>query len=66
MKKEITIFTLILLVDQILKFWVKTHMFLGQEFHVFGNWFIIHFVESDISKFVVFYKFLIILGIIVV
>ena len=36
----------ILLIDQILKFWVKTHMYIGQDFPVFGNWFLIHFVEN--------------------
>ncbi|GET27240.1 lipoprotein signal peptidase [Prolixibacter sp. NT017] len=38
---------LILLADQTLKFWVKTHMMLGQEFSVFGKWFVIHFVENN-------------------
>lgn len=37
----------ILLVDQISKFWVKTNMTLGQEFSVFGNWFLIHFTENN-------------------
>lgn len=37
---------LVLLADQSLKFWVKTHMYLGQEFPVIGSWFIIHFVEN--------------------
>jgi signal peptidase II len=37
----------VLLSDQILKFWIKTHFQLGQEIHVFGNWFIIHFVENN-------------------
>ena len=36
----------ILLIDQILKFWIKTHMSIGQDFPVFGNWFLIHFVEN--------------------
>ncbi len=35
-----------LLADQVLKFWVKTHMYLGQEHHIAGHWFIIHFVEN--------------------
>ena len=34
------------MVDQIVKVWVKTNMFLGQEFHVF-DWFIIHFTENN-------------------
>jgi signal peptidase II len=36
----------ILLFDQMLKIWIKTNMYIGQDFHVFGNWFIIHFVEN--------------------
>ena len=36
----------ILFVDQMLKFWIKTHMSIGQDFPVFGNWFLIHFVEN--------------------
>lgn len=38
---------MVLLLDQILKFWIKTNMFIGQEYHVFGNWFIIHFTENN-------------------
>jgi signal peptidase II len=38
---------LILLIDQVLKFWIKTHFMLGQEIHIIGNWFIIHFVENN-------------------
>ena len=38
---------LILLIDQAVKIWIKTNMFLGQEFHVFGDWFIIHFTENN-------------------
>ena len=37
---------IILLADQILKFWIKTNMSIGQDFSVFGNWFLIHFVEN--------------------
>ena len=37
---------IILLIDQILKFWIKTNMSIGQDFPVFGNWFLIHFVEN--------------------
>jgi len=44
---KVTIVVLIILLcDQIFKFWVKTHMFIGQDFPVFGNWFLIHFVEN--------------------
>lgn len=38
---------LILAIDQILKFWIKTHMFMQQEFVIFPNWFRIHFIENE-------------------
>ena len=44
-KSLLTVF-LVLLVDQIVKFWVKTHMMLGEEIHVIDDWFIIHFTEN--------------------
>ncbi len=47
LKKALLIVFLILLVDQLLKIWIKTHMYLGEEFSVFGNWFLIHFVENN-------------------
>ena len=65
MKKEITIFSLVLIADQILKFWVKTHMLLGQEYHVIGNWFILHFTENNVSALITIVKFLIVFGIII-
>lgn len=37
---------LVLLFDQSIKIWVKTTMYLGQEFPVLGNWFYIHFTEN--------------------
>jgi signal peptidase II len=42
----LTIF-LVLLIDQCLKFWIKTHMILGQEHKILGDWFIIHFTENN-------------------
>lgn len=42
----ITIIFLILIVDQYSKIWVKTTMYLGQEFPVLGDWFYIHFTEN--------------------
>jgi len=36
----------ILVIDQVIKFIVKTNMTLYQQNPVFGNWFIIHFVEN--------------------
>jgi signal peptidase II len=38
---------LVLILDQALKTWIKTNMFIGQEFNVLGNWFIIHFTENN-------------------
>jgi signal peptidase II len=46
-KLSFLIIFLVILSDQILKFWIKTHFMLGQEIHIFGNWFIIHFVENN-------------------
>lgn len=36
----------VLLLDQILKICIKTHLAIGDEIHVFGNWFILHFTEN--------------------
>ena len=37
----------VLLVDQILKIWVKTSMTLGEEIPVFGSWFKLLFIENE-------------------
>jgi signal peptidase II len=37
----------VLVLDQWSKFWIKTNMFLGEEFPVLGDWFIIHFTENN-------------------
>jgi signal peptidase II len=47
LKKAALIVFLILLADQVLKIWIKTHMTLGQEINVAGNWFILHFTENE-------------------
>jgi len=47
LKTPLFIVAAILIIDQALKFWVKTNMMLGDEFSVFGNWFYIHFVENN-------------------
>lgn len=36
----------VLLLDQILKIWVRTHMDLGQEIPVLGNWFKLLYIEN--------------------
>jgi len=47
LKKSFLIVFLILLADQVFKIWIKTNMYLGEEFPVIGNWFLIHFVENN-------------------
>jgi signal peptidase II len=47
LKKSFLIVFIVLFIDQALKLWIKTNMTLGQEFHVAGNWFIIHFTENN-------------------
>ena len=46
-KKLILFIILLLIIDQVVKIWVKTHMQLGDSFNVFGNWFKILFVENN-------------------
>ncbi len=46
-KKAILIIILILVADQILKFWVKTHMVIGEDIPLFGKWGMLHFVENN-------------------
>lgn len=45
--KPLLVIFLVLLVDQVLKTWIKTNMYVGQEFKIIGNWFIIHFTENN-------------------
>ena len=50
MKKYISpilIVIAVLVIDQVLKIWIKTNMYIGEEFNVLGNWFIIHFTENN-------------------
>ena len=44
--KSTLLIVAILIVDQVLKFWIKTSMCIGEDIPVFGNWFLIHFVEN--------------------
>lgn len=41
------IIVVVLLLDQLLKIWVKTNMFLGQVNPILGNWFNLLFVENE-------------------
>jgi signal peptidase II len=43
----LAIITIVIIADQILKIWIKTHMYIGQEFFVLGDWFRIHFTENE-------------------
>jgi signal peptidase II len=45
--KAALLIILILVADQVLKFWVKTHMVIGQEIHLLGNWGLLHFIENN-------------------
>ncbi|MBI9067054.1 MAG: lipoprotein signal peptidase [Salinivirgaceae bacterium] len=44
---SILIILLVLLADQVLKIWIKTHMMIGEEHRICGDWFIIHFTENN-------------------
>jgi signal peptidase II len=37
----------LLVVDQVVKIWIKTHMALGESISVFGDWFQIFFIENE-------------------
>ncbi len=45
--KSLIIIFLILIVDQVLKIWIKTNLSIGDEIIVFKDWFILHFVENN-------------------
>jgi signal peptidase II len=45
--KPVLLIFLVLLADQVSKIWIKTNMYLGQEFKILGDWFIIHFTENN-------------------
>lgn len=38
---------LIILADQALKFYIKTHFYYGEEVNIFGHWFRLHFIENE-------------------
>ena len=46
-KRSLLFIILILIVDQILKIWVKTHMQIGDEIHLFGKFGMLHFIENN-------------------
>lgn len=47
-RNKLAIFIVALLIlDQAVKIWIKTHMMIGQEISVFGDWFKILFIENN-------------------
>ena len=45
-KKSILVVLIILLIDQVVKIWIKTDMTLGSEIMIIDDWFRIHFTEN--------------------
>jgi signal peptidase II len=43
----VVIVLLVLVADQGLKYWIKTNFAFGEEKHIAGNWFILHFTENN-------------------
>ncbi len=37
----------VILVDQLLKYYIKTNFYYGEEVNIFGNWFKLHFIENE-------------------
>jgi signal peptidase II len=46
-KKSVLFVVLILIADQVLKIWVKTHMQIGDEIYIFGKRGMLHFIENN-------------------
>lgn len=48
LKSKLFLFIIaLLIIDQGVKIWIKTHMMIGDEFSVWGDWFKIHFIENN-------------------
>ena len=45
-KLALAIIVLLLVIDQAIKIWVKTHMCIGESIHI-ADWFQIHFIENN-------------------
>ncbi|KAF5037203.1 Lipoprotein signal peptidase [anaerobic digester metagenome] len=46
--KQVTLIVFVLLlIDQAVKIWIKTHMTIGESIPVFGDWFQIYFIENN-------------------
>ena len=47
MKKPLIVIFIILLIDQIVKFWIKLNFTLGEELFLIGDWCRLHFIENE-------------------
>ncbi len=46
-RRPAVVIFLVILFDQLLKFWVKTHMYRNEAIRVFGDYFQLHFIENS-------------------
>jgi signal peptidase II len=46
-RKSILTVLIVLIIDQVLKIWIKTNMFMYQDIIIFNDWFIIKFIENN-------------------
>jgi signal peptidase II len=47
LKKAALIVLTILVIDQVLKFWIKTTFYMGESHAILGHWFFLHFTENE-------------------
>ena len=47
MKKAALIIFIVLLLDQMLKIWIKTTFYMGESHAILGHWFYLHFTENE-------------------
>ncbi|MEE1225795.1 MAG: lipoprotein signal peptidase [Bacteroidales bacterium] len=47
MKKPLIVIFIILLIDQIVKFWIKLNFTIGEELFLIGDWCRLHFIENE-------------------
>lgn len=46
-RQTVLLISLIILVDQVLKFYIKLNFYAGEEHKIMGEWFRLHFVENE-------------------
>jgi len=47
LKKAVLIICSVLILDQLLKFWIKTTFYMGESHAILGHWFYLHFTENE-------------------